>query len=197
MSEIRPSDSSAPLSPSPISATRCSTSAPPKHAAGECPSPERSAGAADASLAPHNLRGVAIAFVRIQHSFVAYLASIQSSGNAFERPPYQWLAIPILDRSRWLGFDIFCAWQDAYLMSLMFFLSGVFTWRSLERSGDKRFLANPQARRRDPVRRRRRDAARALSGLSPVRRGSEPCGNMRSYLSLPFIPNGRCGSYRC
>jgi hypothetical protein len=93
-------------------------------------------GAAHVSLAVHNLRGVAIAFVLMQHSFVAYLASIQSSGNAFDRTPYQWLAIPVLDRSCWLGFDIFCAWQDAYLMSLMFFLSGVFTWPSLERSGD-------------------------------------------------------------
>ena len=33
---------------------------------------------------------------------------------------------PIVDTQRWLGFDIFCGFQDVYLMSLMFFLSGLF-----------------------------------------------------------------------
>jgi hypothetical protein len=180
------------LSPWRTSATRRSTSAPPKEAASEHPSPDRSVGAAHASLALHNLRGVAIAFILMQHSFVGYLASIQSSGYGFDRPPYQWLAIPVLDRSRWLGFDIFCACQDAYLMSLMFFLSGVFTWPSLERSGNTRFLA-----------RRFLKLGGALPfgvavvmplALYPVYRlsAADPSlvGYMRAYRALPFIPNG-------
>jgi glucans biosynthesis protein C len=149
-------------------------------------------GAAHTSLALHNLRGVAIAFILMMHSFVAYLASVESSGYAFDRPPYQWLAFPVLDRSRWLGFDIFCAWQDAYLMSLMFFLSGVFTWPSLERSGNKRFLA----------RRFLKLGGALLFGVAVVMplalypvyclSAADPslAGYIRAYRALPFIPNG-------
>jgi hypothetical protein len=32
----------------------------------------------------------------------------------------------MVDSHRWFGFDIFCAWQDVYLMALMFFLSALF-----------------------------------------------------------------------
>src|SRR6185436_5227139 len=37
--------------------------------------------------------------------------------------------------------DLFCAWQDVSLMSLMFFLSGVFVPGSLKRKGGKSFLS--------------------------------------------------------
>jgi hypothetical protein len=115
-------------------------STPPSEDAARPLSLEHSAQATRASLALHNLRGVAVALVVMTHSSLAYVASADSTG-AFDRPPYQWLAFPVLDPSRSLGFDIFCAWQDAYLMALWFFLSGVFTWPSLERSGTKQFLA--------------------------------------------------------
>src|SRR5579872_3284241 len=141
LSEIWPYDSRVPLTPSRAPAARRPAGDPPKEAARERHSPEPSPGVAQASVALHNLRGVAVAFVLMTHSSLAYVASAASSGYAFDRAPYQWLAFPILDRSRWLGFDIFCAWQDAYLMALWFFLSGVFTWPSLERVGSKRFLA--------------------------------------------------------
>jgi peptidoglycan/LPS O-acetylase OafA/YrhL len=36
--------------------------------------------------------------------------------------------------------DLFCAWQDVYLMSLLFFLSGLFVWPSLARKGSWTFL---------------------------------------------------------
>ena len=147
---------------------------------------------ARASLALYNLRGAAVAFVVMTHSSLAYVASANTSGYAFDRPPYQWLAIPILDRSRWLGFDIFCGWQDVYLMSLWFFLSGVFTWPSLERSGSKQFL----------VKRVLKLGGALVFGLAvvmpvalyPVYRlsAADPslAGYIRAYWALPFIPNG-------
>ena len=94
-----------------------------------------------ASVALHNMRGWAIAAVLMLHSALAYLGSAPAAPDPFDRPPYRWLAYPILDRERWLGFDIFCAWQDVYLMCLMFCLSGVFTWPSLMRDGALRFVA--------------------------------------------------------
>ena len=50
--------------------------------------------------------------------------------------------IPIIDSQRWFGFDLFCAWQDVSLMSLMFFLSGLFVPPSLARKGSSTFLSD-------------------------------------------------------
>ena len=58
----------------------------------------------------------------------------------FDEPPYRWQATPIVDSQRWVGFDLFCAWQDVYLMSFMFFLSGLFVWPSLVRKRSWGFL---------------------------------------------------------
>src|SRR5271168_5310035 len=94
------------------------------------------------SLALNNLRGIVILIVVAFHSVSAYLGSLAPSAYAFDKPPYLWRAFPIVDTHRWFGFDIFCAWQDVCLMCLMFFLSALFTWPSLERKGTWRFLNN-------------------------------------------------------
>ena len=60
----------------------------------------------------------------------------------FDDAPYLWQAIPIVDSHRWFGFDLFCAWQDVSLMSLMFFLSGLFVPSSLARKGSITFLSD-------------------------------------------------------
>src|SRR5206468_12983401 len=59
-------------------------------------------------------------------------------------PPYGWRANPIVDSARWLGFDLFCAFQYVYLMHLMFFLSGLFVWPSLSRKGGRRFISSEE-----------------------------------------------------
>ncbi len=92
------------------------------------------------SLALHNLRGFAIVMVIAFHSSIAYLASQPASPPAFDTPPYRWLANPIIDGERWIGLDLFCAFQYMYLMHLMFFLSGLFVYPSLSRKGAARFV---------------------------------------------------------
>ena len=145
-----------------------------------------------ASIALHNLRGLAIAFVLMTHACLAYIASAPAQPFPFDRPPYGWLTLPILDSRRWFGFDVFCAWQDVYLMSLWFFLSGVFTWRSIERDGRLRFLTKRFLRLGAPL----------LFGVTllmpialyPVYRLTAPdpslTGYVREYLALPFAPCG-------
>jgi len=91
------------------------------------------------SLALHNLRGFAVAMVVAFHSCIAYLASQPNVPPPFDTPPYRWLANPIIDSQRWLGLDLFCAFQYMYLMHLMFFLSGLFLYPSLSRKGPARF----------------------------------------------------------
>ncbi len=144
------------------------------------------------SLALQNLRGVVIMVVVAFHSVLSYLGSRQGGAFPFDEPPYEWRAFPIVDSHRWLGFDIFCAWQDVSLMSLMFFLSALFTWPSLARKGQRKFLADRFLRLGVPF-------ALALAvimplALYPVYRVTAVDPGLgayaRHYLALPFWPNG-------
>ena len=96
------------------------------------------------SLALANLRGVVILIVLAFHAMLAYLNWIPVTGSGFDTPPYDWRAFPIIDSHRFFGFDLICAWQDVYLMSLMFFLSGLFVWPSLVRKKECGILARPR-----------------------------------------------------
>src|SRR5207237_4688973 len=49
-------------------------------------------------------------------------------------------AFPIVDSHRWVGFYLYCAWQDVFLLSFVFFLSGLFVWPSRNRKGAANFL---------------------------------------------------------
>src|SRR5262245_19236818 len=92
------------------------------------------------SLALSNLRALVILVVLAFYSVLAYLAWLPAQRPRFDAPPYEWQASPIVDSRRWFGFDLFCAWHDVYLMSLMFFLSGLFVWPSLTRKQSWPFL---------------------------------------------------------
>ena len=92
------------------------------------------------SLPLKNLRGTLIVLIVAFHSFSAYLVSQPNSPSAFDHPPDNWTALRIVDNERWLGFDLFSAFQFLYLMQLMFFLSGLFIWPSLQRKGWRAFL---------------------------------------------------------
>jgi glucan biosynthesis protein C len=94
------------------------------------------------SLALSNLRAFVILIVLAFHSFLAYLGSLPDAPFPFDIAPFRWNAFPIVDSQRWFGFDIFCAFQDVYLMSFMFFLSGLFVWPSLKRKGSAVFLSD-------------------------------------------------------
>jgi glucans biosynthesis protein C len=92
------------------------------------------------SLALNNLRGYAIIIVIAFHSCIAYIANQPAGSASFDAPPFDWLAHPIVDPNRFIGFDLFCALQFLYMMQLMFFLSGLFVWPSLRRKGPAQFL---------------------------------------------------------
>jgi hypothetical protein len=144
------------------------------------------------SLALTNLRALVILTVLAFHSVLAYLGSLGPAAFPFDNPPYQWRAFPIVDSHRWFGFDIFCAWQDVYLMALMFFLSALFTWPSLARKRDWKFLSDRFQRLGVPF-------VFALIvvmplALYPVYRVTAVDPSLAAYgrhfLALPFWPNG-------
>ena len=94
------------------------------------------------SQALSNLRAVVIIIVLAFHSFLAYLDFLPEQPYAFSERPWKWQAFPIIDSARFLPLDLFCAWQDVCLMSLMYFLSGLFVWPSLVRKGSGAFLTD-------------------------------------------------------
>ena len=147
---------------------------------------------AASSLALQNLRGLAIVFVLAFHSVLPYLRYARQSAVPFDQPPYEWRAFPVVDSQRWFGFDLFCAWQDVYLMSLMFFLSAVFAWPSLARKGSRKFLSDRLLRLGAPF-------VFGVTVVAPL--ALYPAYRMiavdpgltaygRSFLALPFWPNG-------
>jgi hypothetical protein len=144
------------------------------------------------SLALSNLRAAAILIVLAFHSCIAYLNFLPAAAQPFNSPPYQWRSFPIIDSQRWFGFDLFCAPQDVYLMSLMFFLSGVFVWPSLARRGSWGYI-------RDRVLRLGLPFGLAVLLLMPVAyypvylvTAADPgvAAFRQSYLALPFWPSG-------
>lgn len=98
------------------------------------------------SIALVNLRAVVILIVLAFHSVLPYLASLPLNPYPFDAAPYLWQAFPIIDSERWFGFDLFCAWQDVGLMTLMFFLSGLFVPTSLARKGSRKFMSDRMLR---------------------------------------------------
>ena len=145
-----------------------------------------------ASWVLDNLRGFVILLVLSFHSVLAYLDFLPASLFPFDDPPYLWRAFPVVDHQRWFGFDLFCAWQDVFLMSLFFFLSGLFVWPSLERKGARIFLHDRVLRIGVPF-------ALVVTLLMPLanyptylQTTADPSliGFWRHWLALPFWPCG-------
>jgi surface polysaccharide O-acyltransferase-like enzyme len=144
------------------------------------------------SLALNNLRAIVILLVLSFHSVLAYIKFLPPQPFPFDRPPYLWNAFPIVDSQRWLGFDLYCAWQDVFLMSLFFFLSGLFVWPSLRRRGTQTFLLHRVLRLGVPF-------ALVVLFLMPValyptylQTATNPrvAAYWHHWLALPFWPGG-------
>src|SRR5215472_15964159 len=142
------------------------------------------------SLALGNLRAFVILLVLSFHSVLAYLRFLPAASSAFDSPPFLWRAFPIVDSLRWFGFDLYCAWQDVFLMSLFFFLSGLFVCPSLARKGARMFLHDRVLRLGVPF-------ALVVALLMPLANYStylqtavDPSftGFWRHWLALPFWP---------
>jgi glucans biosynthesis protein C len=145
------------------------------------------------SLALSNLRAVVILIALAFHAVLAYVQFIPEHPAAFNKPPYVWRAFPIADSDRFFGFDLFCAWQDVYLMALMFLLSGLFVWSSLRRKGSFGFI-------RDRLRRLGIPYVFGGLVLNPIAfypaylsLGGEPgiAAYLHAYIGLPFLPNAQ------
>jgi len=81
------------------------------------------------------LRAFIIILVLVHHAVIAY--STLGYIN-FANPIYT--NSPVVDSQKWRGFDLILLFNDTFFMSLLFFISGFFVWRSLTRKGVRMFL---------------------------------------------------------
>jgi fucose 4-O-acetylase-like acetyltransferase len=81
------------------------------------------------------LRAFIVLLVLLHHSVLAYAAMWPPQPRTFKI-----FFAPIVDSHRWVGFDVLAGFNDTFFMALMFLLSGLFVWPSLERKGSVGFL---------------------------------------------------------
>jgi peptidoglycan/LPS O-acetylase OafA/YrhL len=86
------------------------------------------------------LRAFVTVLVIAHHAVLAYHPFAPSASPSFAAEPRLWRMFPIVDRQRWSGFSYFIGFNDTFFMSLMFFLSGLFVWNSLQRKGGGAFV---------------------------------------------------------
>jgi peptidoglycan/LPS O-acetylase OafA/YrhL len=86
------------------------------------------------------LRAFITLLVLAHHAALAYHPFAPAPGTALNGPARWWQAFPVVDSQRWTGFAVFVGFNDIFFMALMFFLSGLFVWKSLQRKGGGHFL---------------------------------------------------------
>jgi peptidoglycan/LPS O-acetylase OafA/YrhL len=149
-------------------------------------------GARRASAAIDNLRGIVVLMVIAVHSVLAYAAYAPSRPAPFVSAPWLWQTFPVVDSHRFIGFDIFCAWANIFLMPLFFLVSGFFVWKSIERNGAPRFALRRAARLGPPF-------ILGVALIMPIaiypayaERTAHPAFSdyLRQLRDLPFWPDG-------
>ena len=81
------------------------------------------------------LRSFLTVLVVAHHSSLAY-----TTFAYFDHTTYINSTSPVVDNSRWLGMDIFENFNDIFFMSLLFLISGLFIFKSINKKGRKIFL---------------------------------------------------------
>jgi peptidoglycan/LPS O-acetylase OafA/YrhL len=86
------------------------------------------------------LRAFVTVLVLAHHAALAYHPFAPAPSASLIAEPRLWPAFPVVDAQRWSGFTLLVGFNDTFFMSLMFFLSGLFVWKSLQRKGSAAFL---------------------------------------------------------
>ncbi|QJB30949.1 acyltransferase family protein [Chitinophaga oryzae] len=82
-----------------------------------------------------NLRSFITVLVVAHHSSLAYTTFAWFDKTAYIRSTH-----PVVDAARSRGLDIFEDFNDVFFMSLMFLISGIFVFRSLQHKGAGKFI---------------------------------------------------------
>lgn len=96
-------------------------------------------------LALGALRSFLTVLVVAHHAVLAYLPFAPPPAHSLAEQPW-WRAFPVVDPARWSGASYLSAFNDTFFMSLMFLISGLFVWRSLQRKGALAFCRDRAVR---------------------------------------------------
>lgn len=137
------------------------------------------------------LRGFVVLLVVLHHAVLAYYPLAPAPGAPMDQLPFAWAIYPVVDTQRSGIFTLLVAFNDMFFMALMFFISGLFVPRNLERKGVLRFLTGRLLRLGVPF----IVAAAVLGPLayypSYLQSGASGWdGFLRILMSLPFWPSG-------
>lgn len=83
------------------------------------------------------LRAFVITLVLFVHAALAYTTTAFIN---FENPIAS--SNPVVNEQRWIGFDLVVAFNETFFMALLFFVSGIFVWQSLERKGAWKYFGD-------------------------------------------------------
>lgn len=86
------------------------------------------------------LRAFITVLVLAHHAMLAYCPFAPQPPVSLTAQPRWWQAFPVVDTARSGLFSLLVGFNDVFMMSLMFFLSGLFVWNSLQRKGTGTFL---------------------------------------------------------
>jgi hypothetical protein len=92
------------------------------------------------------LRAFVTVLVLAHHSVLAYHPYAPTPPQLLTAQPRLWQAFPVVDSQHWSGFSLLVGFNDIFFMSLMFLLSGIFVWKSLQRKGSWGFLRDRMLR---------------------------------------------------
>ena len=79
------------------------------------------------------LRAFITVLVVAHHAAIAYATFTPPVAPSLTAQPRWWQAFPIVDMQKWTGASTIVGFNDTFFMSLMFFVSGLFVWSSLQR----------------------------------------------------------------
>ena len=93
-------------------------------------------------LAFDYLRAFIIILVVLHHSFLAYHTEFYYNDEFLlaDIVPVTNMLNPIVGESKWDGANLIIKFNDQFFMSLLFFISGFFIWKSYKRKGAKKFF---------------------------------------------------------
>jgi len=86
------------------------------------------------------LRAFITALVVAHHAAIAYATFAPPVASSLAAQPRWWQVFPIVDPQKWAGASTLVGFNDTFFMSLMFFISGLFVWKSLQRKKTGGFL---------------------------------------------------------
>jgi peptidoglycan/LPS O-acetylase OafA/YrhL len=99
------------------------------------------ADAADRNIPMGYLRAFVTVLVVAHHALIAYHPDAPAAGQlGWNSSSMLWSAFPVIDAQRVPGFGLLIGINDIFFMSLMFFISGLFVWSSLQRKGTLGFI---------------------------------------------------------